>query len=325
MATAQGTNSLTSLSQRFLLPKANDLAYGSNPIFFRLNQGRRMEIPGGYQIEVPLLHRKATTGGPFQGWDVVDVSPQDNFITAAWDWSQQYEAVSIDKGTLIKSQSPEAKFNLLRSNFNVALMNLADKMGTGLQSDGTDTKQIVGFKLAVDDAGVATTYAGVSRSTYTNWRSTDDSSTATLTIAALRTNFLAAKSGGHAPTLLYSDINQYSRYLALGEAAQQYPVGASGHDEQMFSAGFTNILFMNVPWVEESHTFAGPDANNSALVGLNEQFIHLGVNPGADFTMSDFSDNRAGGQIGWVSTIDWMGQLIVENPARQFKMTNLSA
>jgi len=300
--------------------------YGSYPLFFRWNQGRKRQIPGGYQIEVPVLYQTHTTGGPFQGWDVVSVDPQDNFLTAAWDWHQHYSAVSIDKLSLIRSSSPEAVFNLVKAQFEQAEIDMADKLGTGIQADGTtNTKEIDGLEGAVDDSGVLTTYAGINRSTNTWWQANDDSTTTTLTLAALRSSFMSAKSGGRAPTLIHSDVNQWSRYLALGEAAQEFPVGAGGHDEQLYSAGFTNALFMNVPWVEESHTFTPSGQTDSAIVMLNEHYIDLGVNPGADFYISPFQSAQIAGQIGWVSTLDWAGNLIVRNPARQAKLSAIAA
>jgi hypothetical protein len=322
---AVGTNTLTSLSRRYLFGKIIDIVYGSNAIFYRLNQGRRREIPGGYQMETGVLHRKSTIGGPFQGWDPVTIAEQDNIINAVYEWKQQYQAVSVNKLQLIKAASPEAKFNYLSAQFEQAEMDLADKMGTGLQSDGTDAKQIAGMKVAVDDGGVNSTYAGVSRTTYPGWASTDNSTSGTLTNAVLRSLFLSCKSGGRSPTLIYSEVTQYGRFLALGEAAQDYPVGAGGHDTQLLSAGFDNALFMQVPWVEDSHTFAGANASNSAILMLNEFYISLGVNPGADFTMSPFESARVAGQLGWVSTIDWAGELIVEHPGRQGKLTNITA
>lgn len=326
MATAIGTDTLTSLSRRYLMPEIVDTIYGSNAIFYRLNQGRRREIPGGYQMELPLLVRKSSIGGPFQGWDQVNVDEQDNVVNAAWDWKQQYQAVSVNSLTLTKAASPERKFDYLRSQFEQAEIDLTDKLGTGLQSDATtDPKQIGGLKGAVDDGGVVTTYGGVSRTTYTQWASTDNSASTTLTHGVLNSLFLSCKSGGRNPTVIYSDVTQLARYIALGIAAQEFPVGAGGHDEQLYSPGFTNYLFNNIPWIEDEHTFDGPDTTNGAVVMLNEFYVDLGVNPGADFKMWPFESAQVGGQLGWVSIIEWCGELIVRHPGRQGKLTGLTA
>src|SRR5690606_2028417 len=97
-----------------------------------------------------------------------------------------------------------------------AKMDLADKLGTQLQSDGSNAKEIDGVELAVDDAGIATNYAGVSRNAYTAWRATEDATTATLTDGAIQSNILSVTEGGQSPTLIYSGKEQYARMLALG-------------------------------------------------------------------------------------------------------------
>lgn len=326
MATPQGVNSLTAFSQRYMFKQyVVDLVYESNPLFQRWNQGRRLAIPGGYQIEVPLIHRKFTIGGAYSGWDVNDVSPQDNAITAAWPYAQNMTAVSVDTGTLARFNSPEGAYDGLKVIFEQAKMDLADKIGLQLQSDGSNPKEIIGMEAAVDDSGVVATYAGVSRSTYTAWRAYDDSTTATLTDGTVQSAILNVTEGGQSPTIIYSRKDQYARVLNLGLQMTQLPVGAGGADEVLLTQGHTGALVMNIPWMVESHTFDGPNSSNSAIVGLNEHWCHLGYVPGLEFKMTPFHAAHANGQSGYTSWIEWMGQAIVTNPGLQFKLTNISA
>lgn len=326
MATPQGANSLTAFSQRYLFKDGiSDLVYGSNPLFQRWNSGRRKTISGGYQWEVPLIHRKFGIGGSFQGWDQNDVSPQDTAITAAWDPKQSYTAVSIDKGTLRKANSPEGTYDLLKVQFDQAKMDLGDKLGTQLQSDGTNAKDLDGMKLAIDDGGVATNYAGVSRTTYTSWRATEDASTSALTEAALQSNILTVTQGGQSPTILYSRTDNYARMLALGDTYVQLPVGSGGADEVLFTSGHTGVLVLNTPYMIESHTFDGANSSNSAIVGINERWVDLGVMNGAEFTMSPFESAVINGQLGYTCMIDFMGAVMVRNPNLCFKMTALTS
>lgn len=326
MPTAVGQDMLTSLSRRWLFPDITDIVYGSNPVFFRLNQGRKMAVPGGYQLEAPVVHKDFTTGGPVSGWDVVAVAPQDTVINAAWSWKGHQKSVVIDEQTLIEANAPEARYNLLRTQFDQAAQSMADDIGTGLMSNGvTNTKEIDGLEGAVDDGGVLTIYGGISRSLYLNWKAQDDSSTGTLSVAALRSSFLTGKSGGRTATVIISRIGQYGRALALGDTYIRYPAGAGGMDEQMYQAGFTNAIVMGCPWVEDSHTFDGPNTSNSAILLLNEDYLTLGVNPSGDFAMSPFYSSIPNGQLGWVSMLQWWGNLLCTNPARQAKLSNVSA
>lgn len=322
MATPVGADQLTSLSRRYILPDIVDQVYGSNGLFMRWNQGRRREIDGGYQIEVPVVHQQYTTGGPIAEWGIQTITPQDNVINAAWDWKQHEKSVAISSLRLTKAASPEAKFNLLKETFEEAEMSLADDMGVGLMSNGSDPREIDGLEIAVDSTG---TYAGLLRSNWGFWAANEDATTATLTTAALRSMFANCKNGGRNVTVIVSEVGQWSRYLALGEASQTFPVGSGGHDPQLYSAGFTNGYFMNVPWMEDSHTFDGPNASNSAILCLNEFYIDLGVNPGMDFVVYPFIQAGAGTQLGWTASMEWQGNLINRGPQFSGKLTNVSA
>lgn len=324
MATPIGTNVVTALSRRFIMPFIVDNIYGSIPFFFRMNQMNRRMVQGGTQIEVPLMYKRFATGGPYQGYDLLDVTPSDTVKNGAWDWKQQYVNVTVDGLTLIKTDSPDAVANFLRSYFAQAEMEFAENLAVGLMSDTvTNAKEVDGLKGAVDAGGVATTYAGLLRSGNTFMNSQVDTSTATFTLPAFQAHFSNVGSGGRHATLICSRVEQYNRFHNLNQVVQNFPMGPGGADEQLASAGFTNLLYNNVPWLEDSHVFDGPNTSNSAILTLNEDYFHFCVTPRADFYLEDFQ--KPVNQDAMVSKILWAGNLVVTNTQRQGKMTNISA
>lgn len=324
MATPIGTGVVTALSRRYIMPEIVDVIYASNPIFFRMNQQNRRIVQGGTQIEVPFMYKRFSNGGPYQGYDTLNVAPNDTVKNGAWDWKQQYVPVTVDGLTLIKTDSPIAVANFIKFSFSQAEMELAELLGTGIMSDiVSDSKQIDGLKGAVDAGSVSTTYAGLTRASNTFLNAQVDSTTATLTVSALQSHFMNVKSGGRTPTLIVSRVEQYNRYYNLGLMNQLFQLGPAGADEILLSAGFTNVLFNNTPWLEDSHVFDGPNTSNSAILTLNEDYIQLAVNSRADFALQDFQQPID--QDAYVSKILWAGNLIVTNPQRQGKMTNVSA
>src|SRR5215471_4657543 len=173
------------------MPEIVDVIYGSNPIFFRMNQQNRRIVQGGTQIEVPFMYKRFSNGGPYQGYDTLNVAPNDTVKNGAWDWKQQYVPVTVDGLTLIKTDSPQAIANFIKFSFSQAEMELAELLATGLMSDiVTDPKQLDGFKGAIDAGSVATSYAGLTRASNTFLNSQVDSSTATLTVSALQSHFM---------------------------------------------------------------------------------------------------------------------------------------
>lgn len=323
MAVAIGTNTLNSVSRHYILPEVTDNIYRSNPVIFRLIAAKKRIVQGGTQIEVPLMYGRFSAGGPYQGFDQLTISPSDTVKNGALDWKQQYVPMAIDGLSLIKANSPEAIANIIRIQADQAQMEMAENLATGLYSDGSAPKQIDGLKGAIDDGTVLGTYAGLSRSTNTWWKSKIDSSTATMTLAALQSLFGNATEGGRAPTLIVSRQEQYNRYWALGINNQRFNVDGGGQDEQLATAGFTNVLFNNVPWLIDSHCFDGPNTSNSAVLMLNEDFFYWVVAERGDFAMEDWQ--KPPDQDAYVSMILFAGNFMLTNDSRQAKMTNLSA
>lgn len=324
MATPIGTNALTAISRRYILPQIVDNIYNSNVLFFRLNRAGKKMVQGGTQIEVPLMYSRFGTGGAYSGYDVLSVVPSDTVKNGAWDWKQYYTNVTIDGLTLVKANTPEAIANFVKQYFNQAEIEMAELLGTGLYTDGVaNTKEIDGLKGAVDDGGVLNVYAGINRTNDTWWRSFEDASTATLTLAALQSFFGSISAGGRHPTLFLSRQEQYNRFWALHINNQRFPVEPGGTDEQLMSAGWHNLLFNGVPWAVDSHVFDGPNASNSAVLGLNEDYIYFVVSPLADFYMEDFQTPIT--QDVMVAKMLWYGNVVFTNCSRQGKMTALTA
>lgn len=323
MTTPIGADTLTALSRRHIMPMIVDNVYNSNPVFFRLYKANKRIVQGGTHIEVPLMYKRFTSGGPYQGYDVLETVPQDTVKNGAWDWKQHYVTVAVDGLTLIKTDSPESVANYLRFYFAQAEMEMAENLANGLWADGTNAKEIDGLEAAVDDGGVAATYAGLTRASNTWLNSQDDSTTATLTATALQSMFGNTSEGGRHPTLIASRQEQYNRFWAINQLNQDFPSMPSGHDEQLASAGFTNQLFNGVPWIVDSHVPDGPNTSNSGIYFLNEDYIWIAVSPRADFYLTPFQEPV--NQDAMVAKMLWAGNLIVPNTQRQGKMTNISA
>ena len=325
MATPIGTNVVTSIARRFILPEIVDNVYLSNPLFFRMSQANKRTVQGGTQIEIPLMYARFAAGGPYQGFEILNVAPSDTVKNGAVDWKQHFVPVTVDGLTLIKTDSPQSIANIIRLLFAQARMEMAENLAVGLYADGiANPKEIDGLKAAIDDGTVAATYAGLSRTTNTWWRAQVDAATATLTYTAMNAMFGSVAEGGRVPTLIVSRVEQWNRFWALGIAKQSYSnVSPGQYDAQLQSAGFTNMLFNGTPWVQDSHVFDGPNTANSAILFLTEDYIEWGVSPRADMYLEDFQTPVD--QDAMTAKLLWAGNLIVTNCARQGKMTAVAA
>ena len=333
--TAIGANTITSIARHFIMPQITDQIYGSNVLLYRLMKGNKRMVQGGTQIEVPLMYKRFTTGGAYSGYDVFDTTPHDTIRNAVFNWKQHQVTWSVDGLTMLKADSPLAIANFLTLQSQQAYMEMAENLATGLFGDGigtiTGTKDLDGLGGLVGTGSTIgnQTYGGLDRTTYTWWDSsvTGVTSNDTMDEATLMTAFTAAQRGGQSPTLIVSGQDQWNRYWALGAAsgtADRFPRQPEGHDNLLYSAGFTNLLFNNVPWVADSHVTEGVvDSNNSRVYMLNENFLHWIVSPRADFYLKPFQEPH--NQDAMVASLLWAGNLVCSNPDAQGGVFNFNA
>lgn len=323
MATPLGTNSLTAIARRRIMPSIVDQVYGSNALFFRLMKLNRSKVTGGTQIEQPLQTGRPTGGGAYSGYDVLDVAPYELLENAAWDWKQYYQHVTIDGLTLAKTNDPAAIADFLKTYFEIAREELSQTLGYDLyHSTGTggDVKKLDGLRAAVAASG---TYGGIDKSTNSFWQSQIDSSTTNIaSLAPLQTMFGNATKGGHHPSIIVGRQPLYNAYWGLLTAGQQFPVAAAGSDEILASGGFTHLLFNNTPWVVDDNVDDGATAGTSRLYFLNENFIDIKVNSEADFYLRPFV--QPANQDAMTSFIKVYLNMLVTNCQRQGVFTGFS-
>lgn len=320
--TPVGTDVVTAISRRYIVPQVADNVYQSNLMFHRLNTSNRRIIQGGYQIEQPLMYQKMAAGGPYQGYQTLNIAPTDSIFNAAWQWKQYYSPVTVDGLTMMKVDSPEAIANFLNIYFAQAEMDLADQLGYGTWSDGiTNTLNIDGIVGAIDDGTVLGTYGAISRTTYPFWKAQEDKTTTVTSLSAYQSLFGSCTQGGRHPTIIVGTQNAYNYFYNLNTSIQRFPSQPGGQDEQLAQAGYNNLLFNGVPFTVDSH-ISGTGSTGKVFM-INEDFMFLYVNPRANFTLEDFQ--TALNQDAMVAKLLWAGNIVFSNCALQGKFTALTS
>lgn len=317
-----GNNTLRALSERILLPNIIDGVYSTNALYFRLSGSNKKNSAGGMHWEQPFLTGKKAAGGAYEGYDVLDVTPEDVVENGGWDMKQYFTSVTISGKDLARFNSADAAVNILTHKAEHARMDLADKLGTGLYTDiVTSVKEIDGLKGAIDDGTVSTSYAGLTRATRPFLNAQRDASTATLTLAAVDNMVTNCTQGGWSTSLILSRKEQFRRAKQLCLANQRFVTGAT--EANLAAAGFMNFTYDNIPWVIDSKVFDGPNTSNSAILFLNENVMNIYTMSDVDFEQSDWV--RPANQDAMTSLILWYGNLIVDLPYVNGVMTNVSA
>lgn len=325
MATPLGTNTVTSIVRQYILPKITDNIYNSNVVFFRINRSKRF-IKGGTQIEVPIMYGRFGNGGAYSGYEVLNVSANDTVKTAAFDWKQYYVPVSIDGLTLIKTDSPDAIADHIKLQMAQAEMEMAENLATDLFNGTLGGNRIDGIPAAVNSANPAGgNYGGISRTTNTWWSGGNlTTASQTMTLNLLQSAFSAASEGGRHPSMILSGQDQYDRYWSLGVTDQTTMQGPVSYDEQLYSAGFTNLVFNGIPWVVDSHVDAASSGGtNTKIYFLNEDYMYWAVSPRADMKIEDFQTPIT--QDAMSTKMLWAGNLIFTNCARHYRIDDVIA
>lgn len=318
--TSIGTNTVTALSRRLILPRIVDNVYNSNVLFYRWYRSNKFTQQGGTQIEQPLMYKRMAAGGSYSGYQLLPITPSDTVQNAAFAWKQYYSPVTVDGLTLLRADSPLAIADFVATQFKQAEMDLSDLLGAGLWSDGTNPTDMDGVLEAVDNGTIQPNYGGIAHSGNTWWNAQIDSGTTTMTLLALQALFGSCTNGGRAPTIIFSTQANYNRYWNLNLSPQQFPVQPGGKDMQLAQAGFENLLFNGVPWLVDSHI--PTTGSEGSIFFLNEDYIQIVTASRADFHLQDFQTPVD--QDAMTALLLWAGNLVFGNIQRQGKFTAIT-
>ena len=235
---------------------------------------------GGDQLMLPVKIQKGTANGSYAGLDTLSTAQTSDRILASVDPKQYYGAVVVSGIQRAVNSGDGKVLDLLATEMSSKADDLKDTLGDGFYGDGTGNanKDLTGLRAAVDDSTFVTTYEGISRATYTQWRSTITSD-ATVTLPDFATDFNAAKVGAEDPNLLLSTPAVFNIFEALMDQDVRYSLSFTGYD-QIYAKGlprkssnlaqgqgFNSLYFRGVPLVADEKCTAG------RLYTLNENHI----------------------------------------------------
>jgi hypothetical protein len=248
-----------------------------------MQQMGAVRVDGGDTIMQSLLYDDITAAGSYSGYDVLSTTPNETITAAEFNWKQYYANITIDKLTVLKNSGREQIFNLLQKRVQVAQKTLANKLSTGVYSDGTgnSNKDVTGLRAAVDDGTNVVTYGGISRTDYTWWASVYKGNSGTnraLTIGLMQDAFNDVEDGVDAPTCIAMDEAFYNKFWKLAEADKSLMNTMEG------AMGLTTLSFNGIPIIKDR---ACPDY---MAFFLNENYLELVIHSDDYFTVRPFQE-----------------------------------
>ena len=305
---ALSLDQLTSITQKKIIPKLYDNIFDSNPLLMKIKQsGQYVSVDGGTTIDVPLNYGQTTSAGWYSGAETLATTDNENISAARYTWTNAYANISITDEDELKNGGAAGVLKLLASKAMIAEKTLKDILGTGLYSDGTDPKSIVGLR---DIVAVDQTVGGIDQSANSWWRGQVDSTSTTMSLSVLNTQWENATIDSERPTITLATRANYNRYYNLLTPVQRFT-------DTTGSGGFTNLLFNGQPFIVDSHV----PANHVFMLNLNHLWMFY--HPQMNFKSEPFQ--KPINQQLKIGRIIWMGAFGCSNCRLQAKFSALTA
>ena len=265
---------VTAITQKKFIPKMYDNIFDSNPLLQRAKKkGWYDKLDGGEKIVVPLIYATTSASGWYSGAETLDTSDNQNITAAEYSWKQLYANITIRRDEELKNSGDSQILSLVKNKMKIAEKTMADTLGTGLYSDGSNSKAIVGLR---DIVATDQTVGGISQSTNSWWQGKVDSSSTVLSIPVMQTQHTAATVDNDSPSVGVCTRTIYDLYYNLLQPAQRFA------DSEVAKGGFTSLMFNGIPIISDSH------CPSSHLFFLNEDYLHLWVHKDEDMRLEPF-------------------------------------
>ncbi len=282
---------ISAITERKFIPKLIDNVFDSDPLLQRAKKkGWYEKIDGGTTVIYPLGYAQNTAEGWYSGADTLSTTDNDQFTGAEYAWKQRYVNISISRRDELVNSGDAQVLNFVKQKTQIAEKTMADKLGDGIYSAGTDAKSIIGLRSIV---GTSNTVGGISQTTYSWWASQVDSATTTLTMAALQTMYTSLSINNESPTVIVATRANYNRYYALLQPQQRFM------DSDSAKGGFQSLMFNGTPFI------VGSKCPSSHIFMLNENYLHLSAHKDEDMRFEPFQ--KPINQNVKVAKIYWMG------------------
>lgn len=319
---------LSTTFEIFLRNKPADAIFGDIVLWKILKAKSRLSTDGGQKLLTPINYRKSTAIGSYDGWDQLDIAPQETITNAEFDWRQYYFTVAISGKEEMLNQGRGRMIKLLENKMNVGQTSLIDSMNADLFLDGTgnSNKALTGLAAMVLASG---TYGNIARGTYTWWRANVTAVGGVLAVAGATGmrrmyNDCSLGRGRFQPNVMLTTQIIHEAYEALMDSNMRY----SNTDDTPVTGDALKFKRANLYYDDY--------CQSGVMYFLNTEVIDLVTHSDrddgdvkkeedrdqGDFRMEPFQ--KPIGQDGRVAKAFWMGQLACQNPRFVGKLTGIS-
>jgi len=315
MAVNTNFDTLTATTLMNYRKTLEDNIFTSNPLFYWLKEKGNMKVDnsGGTKIICPLMYGKNNTAKSYNGYDVIDVIPQDGMSAAEYEWKQYAVGISISGREEFQNSGEGRLINLLESKIKQAELSLIDLFADDLVKATPGTTDINSLPIVAPNAG----YGALGNITSTG---------------SANTFWTAYDLQGTHTTTAYDELiaDVYDVLLNTSKGNDRCDIGIMGSAVYL---GLEGLLVKTINFVPQLKNVKAADIgyDNYRVKGctimydenvasddayfLNTKYIQLVTGAGKDFVNTPFIKPDNGDYK--TSQILWYGNLVCSNRARQ--------
>lgn len=306
-------NELTYVTRRGFIPTMPVQIYNTSPLIAALFNNSQAASGGVSAISVPVQGQPfvTTQTTDYSGSFAQPVAQQGAFL-AEFNLKAMVTPIPF-LGMEGAVQLDHAIVPLLEARMNDSTNSMAEFMATSLFTNVSNNQQIVGLNGAIDDGTNLVTYGNVNRTVNTWWQSKVYNAGA---VAPTRNNVLqyiagVNKNGAEMPQFGIMGFGTWARLaqdFVGSESYQLQPGKGFDTDADRPRSAFRALDVAGVP------IFADPYCAEGTLYLINSNYLNLYVHDQAAFAFSGFESLLSNYQIGYISIVLTIAELVLTKP-----------
>lgn len=292
----------------------------SHALLDRLEKkGKAKPADGGRRIVQEIEYAENGTFGWYSGYDTLNISPQEVFSAAEFDWKQCAVAVSISGLEQLMNSGEEQFIDLLESRVGNGERTMRNQMGLAVYGDGTASggKAIGGAQLLIADAPSTGTVGNINRANWSFWRNQAFDATTDFGAAMTSANVLSYMArtwltlvrGNEKPDLITTDNNYYRLYWESLLPQQRFTSAA------MAEAGFESLKYQSADVVFDGGIGGGCPTNH--MYFWNTDYIYLRHHPKRRYVALGEKQRFSTNQDAMVQLMGWAGNMTLSGGMMQ--------
>lgn len=309
-------NTANAITQKYVIPVLGDTILIPSPTFWALT--RRGKKYSGGSLVYPILNQEETTGGAYQGDQLLDTSVIDSVSPAESQWRFYRQSISIPITDVILNRGGAGALDLIKTKYNIMAGSFMMKLCRALWHTSPQNTSIDIDDIDAWVGSTTNTIAGIDRSAAANswWLPAANSSIgAALSATNGEVPYQSVVYGYDEPDTLILDQTRFANFKTNFTANVRYL--DDFHDKEAVQVGFRYHFVWNNATVL-------PDRFCSASVAylLNSNYIFPVFHESDYFVVDPFIKPSNQRVISSTCYLTW--QLVCPSPRMNVKLTNVS-